>query len=259
MSAAPLVIRSDPRPRVALLTLNRPERKNALSEALMAELAAHLERIEPDEAIGAVAITGGEDVFAAGADIADFRGRPGIAVERDGMFAAWDRLWAFRKPLVAAVAGFAFGGGLELALACDLIVAAENARFAQPEIRLGLMPGAGGTQRLTRVIGKALAMEMVLLGRELAPGDALAFGLVNRVVPQGQAVAAALELAAQAAHAPAFAARLAKASVLRAFETPLGAGLAAERAAFAALLDSDDAREGIAAFFERRAPEWSGR
>jgi enoyl-CoA hydratase len=244
---------------VALVTLHRPERRNALSDALMSELAGRLETLDRDPAVRAIVLTGDERAFAAGADISEFTGLRSADVVRTRKFEPWERIWALQAPLIAAVRGLALGGGLELALSCDLLVVAEDARLGQPEIRLGLIPGAGGTQRLARALGKATAMEMVLLGREIDGRTAHARGLANRCVPAAGVVEAALDLADELAQQAPLATRLGKAAVLAAFELPLSAGMRAERAAFAQLLDSDDAREGIAAFSERRTAAWRGR
>jgi enoyl-CoA hydratase len=245
---------------VALVTLHRPEALNALSFDLLDELVAALETLDRDPACRAVVITGsGERAFAAGADIRELAPQTAASLTSGGRFASWDRLAAIGLPLIAAVRGVALGGGCELAMACDMIVAAEDAGFGQPEIRLGVMPGAGGTQRLTRAIGKARAMELILTGRTMSARDAAAAGLVTSVVPASATVDAALELAERIASMPPLAVRAAKAAVLDASDRPLAAGLARERETFFGLFDTQDQAEGMAAFTEKRPPVWSGR
>jgi enoyl-CoA hydratase len=231
--------------------LNRPKVLNALSNELMERLAAALEIAADDGVTRAIVITGDARAFAAGADIAEFAENPRLEV--------WDRLWSIELPIVAAVNGLALGGGLELAMSCDLIIVAEDARLGQPEINLGLIPGAGGTQRLTRAVGKTLATEMVLLGRELSGREAELHGLANRAVPAERVLPVAIELARALAKQAPQAVRSAKRAIARAFEGSLHAGLLDERQAFNALLQTDDAREGIAAFLGKRKPTWSGR
>ena len=247
-------------PGVALVTLQRPEALNALSFALLDGLAMALEALDGDPACRAIVITGsGDRAFAAGADIRELEPQTSATLTESGAFVAWDRIPSIGLPLIAAVRGFALGGGCELAMACDMIVAAEDASFGQPEIRLGVMPGAGGTQRLTRAIGKARAMEMILTGRTITAQEADALGLITRIVPAPAAVDAALELAARIAAMPPLAVRAAKAAILDADERSLTDGLARERAAFFGLFDTDDQAEGMAAFTQKRPPAWSGR
>ena len=243
---------SHPQDGVALVELNRPKRLNALNNELMRALGDALERFAADGTTRAVVIAGDERAFAAGADIGEF--------QTDGPdLAQWDRVWASPLPRIAAVRGVALGGGLELAMSCDLFVVADDARLGQPEINLGVMPGAGGTQRLVRAVGKSIAMEMVLLGRELSGREACERGLANRSVPAEQTLSTALELAVAIALKAPIAIRTAKRAIDRAFESSLGENLRAERADFYALLTTDDAREGIAAFVERRPPTWSNQ
>lgn len=245
---------------VALVTLDRPEALNALSFDLLDALVATLETLDRGGGCRAVVITGsGERAFAAGADIRELAPQTAASLTAGGRFGAWDRIAAVGLPLIAAVRGFALGGGCELAMACDMIVAAEDAQFGQPEIRIGVMPGAGGTQRLTRAIGKARAMEVILTGRPMTAREAAEAGLVTAVVPAAATVDAALELAARIAAMPPRAVRAAKAAVLDAADRQLADGLAHERAAFFALFDTDDQAEGMAAFTEKRPPVWSGR
>jgi enoyl-CoA hydratase len=245
---------------VALVTIDRPEALNALSFDLLDELADALESLDRDAACRAVVLTGsGSRAFAAGADILELASQTDATLHEEGRFRVWDRLAAVGLPVVAAVRGVALGGGCELAMTCDMIVAAEDASFGQPEIRLGVMPGAGGTQRLTKAIGKARAMELVLTGRSMGAAEALAAGLVTSVVPSEATVDAALELASRIAAFPRQATRAAKAAVLEAHESGMAAGLMSEREAFFRLFDTADQKEGMAAFTEKRAPTWSGR
>jgi enoyl-CoA hydratase len=247
-------------PGVALVTLQRPEALNALSFALLDELAAALESLDADPACRAIVITGsGDRAFAAGADIHELEPQTSSTLTAAGAFAVWDRIGAIGLPLIAAVRGFALGGGCELAMACDMIVAAEDASFGQPEIRLGVMPGAGGTQRLTRAIGVARAMEVILTGRTISAQEADAHGLITRIVPAAATLDAALELAGVIASMPPLAVRAAKAAILDAEERGLSEGLARERAAFFRLFDTEDQAEGMAAFTQKRPPVWSGR
>ena len=245
---------------VALLVMDRPDVLNALNFAQVEAIADALETLDRDPDCRAVVLTGaGEHAFASGADIPELARQTSATLTSTDDFRHWERITGIRKPIVAAVRGFALGGGCELAMACDLIVAGEDAQFGQPEIRLGVMPGAGGTQRLTRAIGKAKAMDMVLTGRMLGAREAEAAGLVSLVVPAEATVQAALELAGRIAAMPSVAVMAAKAAVNRAEELPLAAGIADERRNFYLLFDTDDQAEGMAAFAEKRAPRWTGR
>ena len=245
---------------VALVTIDRPEARNALSFALLAELADALEELDRDGRTRVAVITGaGDRAFAAGADIVELADQTPERLRAEGHFDAWDRLGAIGIPLIAAVRGFALGGGCELAMTCDLIVAGDDAQFGQPEIRIGVMPGAGGTQRLTRAIGIARAMELVLTGRTMPAAEAHAAGLVTTVVLADQVLPAAFDLADRIAAMPPLAVRAAKRSVLAAAELPLSAGLRAEREAFFDLFATADQREGMRAFQEKRPPVWTGR
>jgi enoyl-CoA hydratase len=245
---------------VALVTLDRPDQLNALSFELLRQLVEALEQLDHDDACRCIVITGaGDRAFAAGADIREMAEATPVSLTRAGAFARWERIRAVRTPLIAAVRGFALGGGNELAMACDLIVAGDDAQFGQPEIRLGIMPGAGGTQRLPRAVGKAKAMEMILTGRSIDAREADRLGLVTRVVPAEATVEAALELAAAIAALPPLAVRAAKEAVERSSELPLGAGLELERRNFYLLFASEDQKEGMAAFVEKRSPSWRGR
>ena len=247
-----VVVTEHPHEHVALVRLNRPKVLNALSNAVAARLAETFEELDSDGVTRAVVLTGSDRAFAAGADIAEFAAEgPRLEV--------WDRIWAIGIPVVAAVRGVALGGGLELAMSCDLMVVADDARLGQPEIDLGVMPGAGGTQRLTRAVGKTLATEMVLLGRELSGREAELHGLANRSVPAERVVSVALELARALAKQAPYAVRVAKRAIAQAFEQSLHAGLVDERRAFYGLLKSEDAREGVDAFLNKRKPAWHGR
>ena len=254
-SATPLSVLAG----VALVTLDRPAALNALSFDLLDQLVDALETLDRDPACRAVVIAGsGTRAFAAGADIRELEPQTAATLTAGGRFGTWDRLAMVGLPLIAAVRGVALGGGCELAMTCDMVVAAEDATFGQPEILIGVMPGAGGTQRLTRAIGKARAMELILTGRSMTATEALARGLVTRVVPPEATLDVALELAALVATMPPLAVRAAKAAILDASDRPLADGLARERAAFFGLFDTDDQAEGMAAFTQKRPPVWSG-
>ena len=245
---------------VALVTIDRPDVLNALNFDLLDELADALAGLDADPACRAIVLTGsGTRAFAAGADIRELAAQTPISLLVNDRFAVWERISSTRTPLVAAVRGFALGGGCELAMSCDLIVAGDDAQFGQPEINLGVMPGAGGTQRLTRAVGRARAMDLILTGRTISAGEAAAMGLISRVVPADQTLDAALELAATIAGKAPIAVLAAKEAVRLAEELPLSAGLRHERRAFFALFASDDQREGMSAFVEKRRPEWKGR
>lgn len=245
---------------VALVTIDRPAALNALSFDLLDELAGRLEALDRDGRTRAVVLTGaGERAFAAGADIVELADQTPERLRSERRFEAWDRIWAIGVPLIAAVRGFALGGGCELAMCCDLIVAGDDARFGQPEISIGVMPGAGGTQRLTRAVGVARAMDMILTARTMGAHEAMGAGLVTRVVPAAETIESALELASSVASMPPLAVRAAKRSVLAAAELPLAAGLRAEREAFFDLFATADQREGMRAFQEKRRPVWVGR
>lgn len=245
--------------RVGIVTLNRPKELNALNFQLVSELAEALEAFDNDESIGCMIITGaGQKAFAAGADIKEMSDKSPIDMMLGG-FESWNRIRRLHKPLIAAVGGYALGGGCELAMHCDIIVASENARFGQPEINLGVIPGAGGTQRLARTFGKYRAMEMVLTGAPFTAQEMAAQGLVNHVVPQGEHLTKALKLAKLVAQRAPLALRLAKESVLAAFETTLEEGLEIERKNFFLLFATEDMREGMQAFIEKRKAEFQGR
>ena len=244
---------------VALLRIDRPEARNALSPEVMEELASGLEQLDPDPEVRCVVVAGSEKVFAAGADIKAMAERSFAEALRHPAAAFWRRLAAIKTPMVAAVSGYALGGGCELALACDMIVAAEGATFGQPEIDLGIIPGGGGSQRLARVLGKQRAMELVLTGRRFGAAEARDLGLVNRVVPDGEWLEAALTLAREVAEKPPIASRLAKQAVLVAEETALSPGLENERRLYELAMATEDRVEGMKAFLEKREPEFEGR
>ncbi len=244
---------------VGLVRLNRPKELNALNSVIMEELITAAEAFDKDGVVGCIVITGNERAFAAGADIKEMAGAGAVEMLLRDNISRWDRLKKIKKPIIAAVSGYCLGGGCELAMACDLIVASESARFGQPEINIGVMPGAGGTQRLTRAVGKAIAMEMVLNGRMLTAEEASRWGLVNRVAPVEVYLDETLALAQAIAERAPLATRLAKESVNNAFETYLADGLADERRAFYMLFATADQKEGMAAFVEKRKPEWQGK
>ncbi|HLB48247.1 MAG TPA: enoyl-CoA hydratase-related protein [Anaerolineales bacterium] len=244
---------------VGLIRFNRPQQLNALNGEIMEELVTAAEAFDKNDAVGAIVITGDERAFAAGADIKEMAGASAVEMLLADRISNWDRLRKVKKPVIAAVSGFCLGGGCELAMACDMIVASESARFGQPEINLGVIPGAGGTQRLTRAVGKVTAMEMVLSGRFLSADEAYRFGLINRVVPVEQCLGEALKLANEIAARAPLAVRLGKEAVNHAFESSLADGLADERRAFYFLFSTDDQKEGMKAFIDKRKPEWKGR
>jgi enoyl-CoA hydratase/carnithine racemase len=243
---------------VVLLRLNRPEARNALSPELMEQLAAELERLDPEPEVRCVVIAGSDKVFAAGADIKAMAERSFAEALRQPAASFWRRLAAIKTPMIAAVSGYALGGGCELALACDMIVAAEGATFGQPEINLGIIPGGGGTQRLARVLGKQRAMELVLTGERFGAAAALELGLVNRVVEGEGWLDEAMALAATVAERPPIAARLGKQAVIAAEETALTAGLENERRLYELAMATEDRVEGMTAFLEKRTPVWRG-
>jgi enoyl-CoA hydratase/carnithine racemase len=244
---------------VALLRLNRPDARNALSPELMELLASELERLDSDPEARCVVIAGSDEVFAAGADIKSLSERSFAEALRHPAASFWRRVAAVKTPLIAAVSGWALGGGCELALACDMIVASETARFGQPEITLGIIPGGGGTQRLARVVGKQRAMELVLTGRRFDAEAAREMGLVNVVAEQGRWLEAAMELARTVAARPPIAARLAKQAVLAAEEMALSPGLESERRLYELAMATEDRVEGMRAFLEKREPKFEGR
>lgn len=251
-----LVQREEP---IAVVQINRPKQLNALNSNVMQELIRALEELDADAAVRCLIVTGDQRAFGAGADIKDMATATPVEMLEKNWIAYWDRIKKISKPVIAAVSGYAFGGGCELAMACDLIVASESAQFAQPEINLGVIPGAGGTQRLTRAIGKSKAMDMVLTGRALSAREAEARGLVARVFPTESYLDEAKNLAREIASKAPVAVRLAKESVNKAFESSLTDGLDYERKMFYFLFGTEDGREGLQAFVEKRKPEWKGK
>jgi enoyl-CoA hydratase len=253
------IIVERPATGVVQVTLHRPEFRNALRTQTLAEIAAELAAALADAETKVVVLTGGLECFAAGADVREMAPLGPIDILTHERQRHWRAIATFAKPLVGAVCGYALGGGCELALHCDILIAGKNAKFGQPEVNLGMIPGAGGTQRLARTIGKALTMQMVLTGQPISAQTALAAGLVVEVDEPESALARAVEIASIIASKPALAVRVAKEAVLRAYESPLSEGLAAERQAFALLAASHDRNEGIAAFLEKRPPKFTGR
>jgi enoyl-CoA hydratase len=245
--------------RVGLITLDRPAALNALNEQLIRELNQALDAYEADEDIGAIVITGSEKAFAAGADIKEMQSKSYMDAFKGDFLASWERITRCRKPTIAAVAGFALGGGCEIAMSCDMIIAADNAKFGQPEIKLGIMPGAGGTQRLTRFVGKSKAMEMCLTGRMMDAAEAERSGLVSRVVPVGDLLADALRTAETIASMSLTAVMMTKDCINRAYETSLAEGVRYERRTFHAMFATDDQKEGMAAFSEKRKAKFEHR
>lgn len=245
--------------RVGVITLNRPNALNALNSALIGELNQTLDAFEADAAIGAVVITGSEKAFAAGADIKEMASKSYIDVYGEDFISSWERITRFRKPVIAAVAGFALGGGCELAMMCDFIIAADTAKFGQPEITLGIMPGAGGTQRLTRFVGKSKAMEMCLTGRMMDAAEAERAGLVSRVVAADDLLAEAMKAAGKIAAMSLPAVMMTKETINRAYETTLSEGVRFERRVFHAMFATEDQKEGMAAFVEKRKPDFKHR
>ncbi len=250
----------DKRGPVGLITLNRPEALNALCAALVVELGEALDALEADDEIGAIVITGSDKAFAAGADIKEMQPKSFMDVyKKDFITVGWERVAKCRKPVIAAVAGYALGGGCEMAMMCDFILAADNARFGQPEIKLGTIPGAGGTQRLTRFVGKSKAMEMVLTGRMMDAEEAERAGLVSRVIALDELVDEAVKVAKSIAELSGPVVMMAKESVNRAYETTLAEGVLFERRAFHSTFATEDRSEGMAAFVEKRKPQFKHR
>jgi enoyl-CoA hydratase len=242
---------------VGLITFNRPKALNALNSDLISELAQALDALEADDAVGAIVLTGSEKAFAAGADIKEMKDKTFVEAFLGNFISKWERLAACRKPTIAAVAGYALGGGCEMALMCDIILAGDNAKFGQPEITLGVIPGAGGTQRLTRAVGKSKAMEMCLSGRMMDAAEAERSGLASRVVPVAELVEEAVKTATAIAKMSRPSVLMAKEAVNRAFETTLAEGVRFERRLFHALFATADQKEGMAAFAEKRQPNFT--
>ena len=244
------------RGRVGVVTLNRPSSLNALNAGLISELNSALDGFEADDDIGCVVITGSEKAFAAGADIKEMQDKTFLQAYREDFLSDWDRVTRCRKPVIAAVAGYALGGGCELAMMCDFIIAAETAKFGQPEITLGVMPGAGGTQRLTRFVGKSKAMDMCLTGRNMDAQEAERSGLVSRVVPADDLIDVTMKAAEKIAAFSMPAVMMTKETVNRAYETTLGEGIRFERRVFHSMFGSEDQKEGMAAFVDKRKPNF---
>ncbi len=259
MSEERVILVATPRPHVLQITLNRPKALNALNGDVIAGIATALNEARDNDDTRCVVITGGDKVFAAGADIKEFPTQTVADMLADRRAAQWDAIRAFPKPMIAAINGYALGGGCELAMHADILIAGETAMFGQPEINLGIIPGAGGTQRLPKVVGKSLAMKMVLAGEFIDAHTALAAGLVAEVTPKELTVERALDLAATIASKAPLAARLGKQAVNKAFDMTLENGLEFERRAFAALFGTEDKAEGVAAFIEKRKPDFKGR
>ncbi|MDE3058499.1 MAG: enoyl-CoA hydratase/isomerase family protein [Bacteroidota bacterium] len=243
----------------ALIQLNRPDVLNAINIALMKELVDALDELEKEDDVRCVVLTGNEKAFAAGADIKEMADASTVEMLRRDMFSRWDRIRKFKKPLIAAVGGYALGGGCELAMTCDIIIASESAKFGQPEISIGVIPGAGGTQRLTRAVGKYKAMEMVLSGAMITAEEAKQWGLAVKVVPNEYLLEEAKNLAKTIASKPPVALQLGKEAILKAFDTTIESGLEFERKNFYMLFSTEDQKEGMKAFVEKRKPEWKGK
>ena len=252
-------ILTEVRGRVGIVTLNRPQAMNAFNTVMLTELFDALDFFDRDDAVGAMIVTGNEKSFAAGADIKEMADASPFEMIGQGRVEKWDRIRGIKKVVIAAVSGWALGGGCEFAISCDMIVASESAKFGQPEITIGIIPGAGGTQRLARLLGKNLAMEMVINNRTLTAAEALQFGLANRVVPVDGYLDAAVAFAEEIASRAPLAVRMAKDAINAAFETTLAEGLKAEKRNFYPLFSTEDQKEGMKAFIEKRKPNWKGK
>ena len=247
------------RGKVGLITLNRPKALNALNSQVMADVVAALQAFDADPEVGAIVLTGSERAFAAGADIKEMQSKGYVDVYMEDFFAGWDALGRVRKPIIAAVAGYALGGGCELAMMCDFIIAGDNARFGQPEITLGVMPGMGGSQRLTRFVGKSKAMDMCLTGRQMDAAEAERAGLVSRIVPAADVVEEALKAAEKIASFSLPAVMMTKEAINRSYETTLAEGIRLERRVFHSMFALEDQKEGMAAFAEKRSANFQNR
>jgi enoyl-CoA hydratase len=243
----------------AVITLNRPQVLNALNHELISELVSALEECDSDDAVRAIILTGGDKVFAAGADIKEMSGETTISIMLKDRFSTWDKIRRTKKPIIAAVSGYALGGGCELVMNCDIVIASETAQFGQPEINIGVIPGAGGTQRLTRLVGKNKAMEMILTGSRITAQEAKTLGLVNKIAPVELYMDEAKAMAREIALKSPLAVRLAKEAILKGFELPLSEALEFERKNFYTLFSSEDQKEGMKAFIEKRNAVFSGR
>lgn len=254
-----IIVTENYQPGIALIQLNRPKELNALNRQLMEEVRDALKALDKNDAVRVIIITGNEQAFAAGADIKQMTDKSAIDMLIIDQFSTWDQIRKTKKPIIAAVSGFALGGGCEFAMTCDMIIASESAKFGQPEIKIGTMPGAGGTQRLTKAVGKAKAMELILTGRFMSADEALHYGLVNKVVPVEMYMHEAVSLAKEIAQMSPIAVQLAKEAVNRSYETLLDEGLMFERKNFYLTFASEDQKEGMAAFVEKRKPEFKGK
>jgi enoyl-CoA hydratase len=259
MSYEHILVEPQHAPQIALIRLNRPKELNALNLQLMRELRDALKELDNNDDVRVIILTGNERAFAAGADIKEMAGRTTVDMMKIDQFSTWDQIKKTKKPLIAAVSGFALGGGCELVMTCDMIIASESAQFGQPEVKIGVMPGAGGTQRLTRAVGKALSMEMVLTGRFINAEEALRAGLINRIVPTETYLQETVKFAQQIAALSPLAVQLAKESVLNSFENNLSEGLLFERKNFYMTFSTEDQKEGMAAFVEKRAATFKGK
>ncbi len=247
------------RGKVGIVKLNRPQARNALNDQMIHEMMDALEGFDKDDVIGAMVLTGDEKAFAAGADIKEMADNSAAQMKKSNYIPTFSRIMNIRKPVIAAVSGWALGGGMEVVLACDMVVASESAKFGQPEVTIGVIPGAGGTQRLTRALGKPIAMEMILNNRTLSAVEALEFGLVNRVVEVEAYLEEAIKLASEIAARAPLAVQAGKKMINEAFERSLSDGLSEERQEFYNLFDTEDQKEGMRAFIEKRPPQWKGK
>lgn len=254
-----ILVNEQYQPFTALIQLNRPKDLNALNLQLMQELRDTLQQLDKNEKVRVIVITGNDQAFAAGADIKQMADKTAIDMLMIDQFSTWDQIRKTKKPIIAAVSGFALGGGCELAMTCDMIIASESAKFGQPEIKIGVMPGAGGTQRLTKALGKAKAMELILTGKFISAEEALSYKLINKVVPVEMYLREAMQLASEIAQMSPVAVQLAKEAVNRSYETHLDEGLTFERKNFYLAFASEDQKEGMKAFIEKRKAEYKGK
>lgn len=254
-----IIVTEQYQPGIALIQLNRPKELNALNPQLMGEVRDALLQLDKNDNVKVIIITGNDQAFAAGADIKQMADKSAIDMHIMDQFSTWDQIRKTKKPIIAAVSGFALGGGCEFVMTCDMVIASETAKFGQPEIKIGTIPGAGGTQRLTKAVGKAKAMELILTGRFLSAQEAHFYGLVNKVVPVEMYMHEAVELAKEIAQMPAIAVQLAKEAINRSFETQLDEGLMFERKNFYLTFASEDQKEGMKAFIEKRKPVYKGK
>ncbi len=254
-----IIVTEQHQPGIALIQLNRPKELNALNPQLMGEVRDALLQLDKNDSVKVIIITGNDQAFAAGADIKQMADKSAIDMHIMDQFSTWDQIRKTKKPIIAAVSGFALGGGCEFVMTCDMVIASETAKFGQPEIKIGTIPGAGGTQRLTKAVGKAKAMELILTGRFLSAQEAHFYGLVNKVVPIEMYMHEAIELAKEIAQMPPIAVQLAKEAINRSFETQLDEGLMFERKNFYLTFASEDQKEGMKAFIEKRKPVYKGK